>query len=115
VIRAMVSVVLLSALSLTASFAAEGTDPAGLHCNQLGREIALQAAEQLSVPLDADSRTKLAGIAEQACLDYARPAQPAVTEAAPAAAVVPDKNNEFFDLELIDPADRVRRPGLKRR
>jgi hypothetical protein len=115
VIRARVSVVLLAVLSSTVSLAAEGAAPALLYCNQLGREIALQAAEQLSVTLDVDSRTQLASIAEQACLDYARTAQPAATENDPAAAVAPEKKNEFFDLELIDPADRVRRPGLKRR
>lgn len=111
--RALVSVVLLSALSSTACHAAAADDPAALRCNQLGREIALQAAEQLSVRLDADSRSQLAEIAEQACMDYAPVAQ-AVPAMAPAEAATPEDNNELFDIELIDPADRVRRPGLKR-
>jgi len=95
------------------------------NCNQLGREIALRASEQLEVPLDAQTRTELAALAEAACMEdtEALPvemleeesgsvdAQPgehgANTEADPA--------RRLFDIELIDPADRVQRPGLKRR
>ena len=97
-------------------------------CDQLGREIALRAAEQMG-SFDADSRTTLAAIARQACMDHhgtsamsmqqARPAAPAM---APAAVVVDetvaDETGEaegLFDVEIIDPQERVRRPGLKRR
>lgn len=85
-------------------------------CNQLGREIALRAAEQLQVSLDADSRSQLAGLAETACLEHmtgAAASAPAAAEDAETPS--PTTGNGLFDLELVDPADRVRRGGLKRR
>ena len=97
-------------------------------CDQLGREIALRAAEQMG-SFDADSRTTLAAIARQACLDHhgtsamsMQQAGPAAAAMAPAAVVVDepaaDETGEaegLFDVEIIDPQERVRRPGLKRR
>jgi len=89
-------------------------------CNQLGREIALRAAEQLQVSLDADSRSQLAGLAETACLEHMTGAAAPTPASVPAAAAdaetpSPAAGNGLFDLELVDPADRVRRGGLKRR
>jgi len=89
-------------------------------CNQLGREIALRAAEQMPVSLDADSRRQLAVLAETACLEHMTgAAAPAPASAPPAAADAETpgtaSGSGLFDLELVDPADRVRRGGLKRR
>jgi hypothetical protein len=76
-------------------------------CNQLGREIALRAAEELPLSMNAELRNRLAGIAEETCASYLVPdyqdAEPEQTR------------RESFDLQLIEPEDRVRRPGLKRR
>jgi len=95
------------------------------NCNQLGREIALRAAEQLEVPMDAQARTELAALAEAACLEdtAAAPAEVVAGEsgsvvaapAEPEASVETGSERRLFDIEVIDPADRVQRPGLKRR
>jgi hypothetical protein len=95
------------------------------NCNQLGREIALRAAEQLEVPLDAQARTELAALAEAACLEgeAVAPAEARVEESTGVVAepAEPETDTEagrasrLFDIEVIDPADRVQRPGLKRR
>lgn len=99
--------------------------PGAVTCNQMGREIALRAAEELSVPLDAALRTELAAIAESTCVSYLPTAEDyAAADTAAAedntsatAATTVDENSgrQLFDLELIEPEDRVRRPGLKRR
>ncbi len=99
--------------------------PGAVTCNQMGREVALRAAEELSVPLDAAIRTELAAIAESTCVSYLPTAEDyAAAEAAgavagpPVNAVAADdeaSGRQLFDLELIEPEDRVRRPGLKRR
>jgi len=95
------------------------------NCNQLGREIALRAAEQLEVPLDAQTRTELAALAEAACLEgeAVAPVEARVEESAgvvaepaePEADTEAGRASRLFDIEVIDPADRVQRPGLKRR
>jgi hypothetical protein len=90
------------------------TDPG---CNQLGREVALRAAEQMQAGLDAGARTELAAIAEAVCLEFTVPpasaaalaeerVAPAETAAEPRAGVL--------GLEIIPAEERVRRPGLKR-
>lgn len=122
--RVIVSVLMASmALSLLPGLAAAQAST----CNQLGREVALRAAEQLSgVGLDTAARAELASIAETVCMDYT--AQAAVMPAADsadgavgqaAAALESDEPEEagrrsVFGLELIPPEERVRRPGLKR-
>lgn len=92
-------------------------------CNLLGREIALRAVEELNLELDAGMRSKLADIAESSCLDYqAVPTQATGriqgSDSATGMAVdadLEDADSSLFDLNIIDPEDRVRRPGLKRR
>lgn len=89
-------------------------EPQDRDCNQLGREIALRAAEQMPQSFDSAARTQLAAIAESACIEFG-----ANITGAPSASVAgdtaADENGELFDLDLIEPQDRVRRPGLKRR
>lgn len=105
-------------------------------CNQLGREIALRAAEEITSAISAEQRTQLAVIAESVCLDFqvadadAGTVNQGVAVASNASVgaqadageevEVGDESEEkeegsFLDLKLIDPADRVQRPGLKRR
>jgi hypothetical protein len=90
---------------------------ADLMCDQLGREIALRAAEQLGAAINTANRAELAEIARQACLDYRT--MPVVDvqpiQQAPAGPAAEDSGEGLFDLEVIDPEDRVRRAGLKRR
>jgi hypothetical protein len=94
-------------------------DSAVIMCDQLGREIALRAAEQLGAAINTTNRSILADIARQACLDYqVMPAAVAGTaRPAPATEAPGDEPGEagLFDVEIIDPQDRVKRPGLKRR
>lgn len=90
-------------------------------CNQMGREVALRAAEQMQAGLDAAARTELAAIAEAVCLEFTVPAGAASADsAAPTgdneapAADAGNERREAFGLEIIPPEERVRRPGLKR-
>lgn len=99
-------------------------------CNQLGREVALRAAEQLQAGLDASERSQLAAIAEAVCVEYTQPvaaeestvsptAAPATEAAAAAtdtdtATAAEEPRRRLFDLEIIPPEERVRRAGLKR-
>ena len=103
--------VMVTALLAPCVHAAE---PQDRDCDQLGREIALRAAEQMPQSFDSAARTQLAAIAESACIEFGANTAglPAASETGDAA---PDANGELFDLELIEPQDRVRRPGLKRR
>lgn len=99
---------------LPLSVAGADTDPG---CNQLGREVALRAAEQMQTALDAAARSELAAIAETVCREFTVPmaTPPAVSGEAEAPAAQPPAEREgLFDLQLIPPEDRVRRPGLKR-
>lgn len=118
--------VVLSGLSILLCQAAmAATVASSPNCNQLGREIALRAAEQLEVPMDAQARAELAALAEAACLEdaAAAPAEMTVEEAGTGAAEAGESEasaeagtaRSLFDIEVIDPADRVQRPGLKRR
>jgi hypothetical protein len=110
-------------------------------CNLQGREIALRISEEVSEELSASGRNRIATIAEEVCLDYsednAAPATqglPLVSRPASAQGVVPataasvpapesasettgegEDEDGLFNLRIIDPEDRVRRPGLKRR
>jgi len=108
----VLATIALSLLPL--SLAAADTDPG---CNQLGREVALRAAEQMQAGLDAAARSELAAIAEAVCREFTVPMAtgPAVSgEAEAPDAEPPAERGGLFDLQLIPPEDRVRRPGLKR-
>ena len=95
-----------------------------LSCNQLGRELALRATEQGIGSLSATDRTTLAALTETVCQEFQQAVPAAsstpVLPSAPADAATPAAPEEeqrergLFDLDVIDPADRVRRPGLKR-
>jgi hypothetical protein len=112
--KTLACLALLTVFQTTAALAASAPDQRD--CNLLGREIALRAAEELTVSLNAEARARLAAIAESTCL-----ANPVPAFADTAAAAAPDVSEddpatrELFDLEIIEPQDRVRRPGLKRR
>lgn len=121
------------------ALAAESVDERA--CNQQGREIALRVSEEVSDGLDASGRSRIAAIAEEVCLEFngagnaaglpvvARPAQPAAAAPAQAAAgaqapgaaaeaageTEAEEDGGLFNLRIIDPEDRVQRPGLKRR
>ena len=88
----------------------------GPGCNQLGREVALRAAEQMQAGLDAAARTELAAIAEAVCIEFTVPVAAGENAAAASGAdkAAGDERREVFGLELIPPEERVRRPGLKR-
>ena len=88
----------------------------GLMCNQMGREIALRAAEQIDPGIDAATRTRLAAIAREVCVEFNTgvPAGAQFGESAPAEAEEQPGKSGFLNPQVIDPADRVRRPGLKR-
>lgn len=115
-------ILLFTALSCVLPVAAQAQS--AISCNQLGRELALRATEQGIGSLSAADRTELAQLAETVCVEFQQ-STPAVSStpvapssAAPAAAPAAEQEEErkrgLFDLEIIDPADRVRRPGLKR-
>lgn len=96
----------------------------GRACNLQAREIALRISEEVSNELTAEERGQIVAIAEEVCMDIAspprvaRPNAPAEAEtptATPEAPVEGDEEGLFGDLRIIDPEDRVRRPGLKRR
>jgi hypothetical protein len=122
--HALAATLLLSA-GADAVLAAEGS--VAIQCDLLGREIALRAAEQMETAITTANRATLAEIARQACLDYqvqpvmadAAPGtiSPAAQETTPTAAPEAEESDAagLFDLEIIEPEDRVRRPGLKRR
>ncbi len=111
--------VLATSVMLLYSTAALAAD-ADTGCNQLGREIALRAAEQMQAGFDATGRSELAAIAEAVCLEFTAPgAAAASVEAQSPAGETPAAEPEagrrgLFNLELIPPEERVRRPGLKR-
>jgi hypothetical protein len=117
-------------------------DPGNRACNLQGREIALRISEEVSRESSASERNRIVAIAEEVCRDFAvttagpapenmpvisRPAtaqQSAQAVAAPvtaapeSAAQVADAEEDgglLGDIRIIDPEDRVRRPGLKRR
>jgi len=97
-----------------------GPDPRARMCNQQGREIALRLSEEISDKLDARDRQQVAAIAEEVCLSFGPPAgaeprrgRDNSESAEPADAE--DGNTLPGGLRIIDPEDRVQRPGLKRR
>lgn len=96
----------------------QAAQPQERDCNQLGREIALRAAEQMPQSFDSAARSRLAAIAEGACVEFSTDVA-ATPVGAPAASPAPEAADDgqasLFDVELIAPEDRVRRPGLKRR
>lgn len=107
---------------LPVNAAAAETDPV---CNQLGREVALRAAEQMQAGLDTAARTELAAIAEAVCIEFTVPAATAAAAAGGNASAAAEaertasneadsERREAFGLEIIPPEERVRRPGLKR-
>lgn len=111
----LVTGLLLGAAPLLAAEAHPG-------CNQLGREIALRAAERMQAGLDAAARAELALIAEEACVEFAAPqaaaAQPGVVPPAVAATEADGESGQeprrLFGLDIIPPEDRVRRAAMKR-
>ena len=93
-------------------------------CNLQAREIALRISEEVSNELTAAERNQIVVIAEEVCMDIAPPprvarpnvqAESASPTASPEASDEEDEDGLFGDLRIIDPEDRVRRPGLKRR
>jgi hypothetical protein len=100
-------------------------------CNLQGREIALRISEEVNSSFSAKARDQIAGIAEQVCQDYARQSsaytviqRPDLNEAgersvnASVDQSVDSESTErglFGEMKIIEPEDRVRRPGLKRR
>ena len=128
----LLSRLLLGAVACVASqLIAASPDPRA--CNLQGREIALRISEEVSPDLTAADRARIAAIAEEVCGEY-RPAapasdmpmvsRPAAPQTAPQAVTAPaatepaatdeEEDGGLFGLKIIDPADRVRRPGLKR-
>ncbi len=97
-------------------------------CNLQGREIALRISEEISSGMSADDRARIAAIAEEVCGDYSTAAvpvppagMPVVSSPAVTAPAAPEKaeteedeEGGLFDIKIIDPDDRVKRPGLKR-
>ena len=129
----LLSRLLLGAVACVASQALIAASPDPRACNLQGREIALRISEEVSPDLTSADRARIAAIAEEVCGEY-RPAapaadmpmvsRPAVPQTAPQAVTAPaapepaatdeEEDGGLFDLKIIDPADRVRRPGLKR-
>jgi len=129
--RKMVALCLML-LSIQALHAAESMD--ARLCNLQAREIALRAGEEASLSLSKAQRERLSTIAEEVCIDYASRqiiSDTGPTQAAPAVAALQadaadadaaqDAEQEeesrgiFGGIKFIDPKDRVRRAGLKRR
>ena len=124
---------ILGAVACVASHALIAASPDARACNLQGREIALRISEEVSSDLTTADRARIATIAEEVCSEY-RPAapaadmpvvsRPAAPQPAPQAVTVPatpepaatdeEEDGGLFDLKIIDPDDRVRRPGLKR-
>lgn len=122
---------------------AQAASPDDRACNQQGREIALRISEEVDSDLSAAERNRIAAIAEAVCVEYSAqaaampapaPAMPVVSRPerpqaeaaavaappqAPAAGNTAEADDEeeggLFDIRIIDPEDRVQRPGLKRR
>lgn len=89
-------------------------------CNLQARELALQVNEKLLPDLDAEMRSSLAMLAEEVCLDYLQASAAPVPDEGSAIdnTAAPDdqgSDGPFGDLRMIEPEDRVQRPGLKRR
>lgn len=104
------------ALCPVLSNATEETERA---CNLQGRELALRASETLLPALDAEARRELARLAEEICLDYAG-LQTSDNGQPPEVSGVDVEGDDsglsglFSDITIVDPQNRVRRPGLKR-
>ena len=99
-------------------------------CNQLGRESALRISEQTQLGMSSEQRRNVAAIVEQACLEYSdsgaglmdsQAQNPTAANASGGEATAEETSQAeeeeggFFNLRIIDPEDRVQRPGLKRR
>jgi len=117
--------------------------PGNRLCTMQGREIALRVGEELDTALNADERNQIARIAARVCVDFAeegnmpvvaRPNSDLAARASSEASAMArseevvsdvenDENDEneeerkglFGNLKIIDPEDRVKRPGLKRK
>lgn len=108
-------------LFLSTTAVAQGNDNARL-CNLQARELSLRVSEDMSSAFDAEQRQALAILSEEVCLDYfnsgLRPGN--LTESKAGDIDAEEATDEegaglFGDIRMIDPQDRVRRPGLKRR
>jgi len=96
-----------------------GGEPRARSCNLQAREIALRVSEEVNSQLRSAERSQIAVIAEEVCLEYAPPqGGPRRGPKAAEAKTPPESDDENAlpgGLRIIDPEDRVQRPGLKRR
>jgi len=125
---------LLVAIILILPVSVFGQPPADSRaCNLQAREIALRISEEVSSDMSAAERGQIVAIVEDVCMKSAplpRVARPNPLNARPAPAepetqemenVVQEEIEEEDDggllggLRIIDPEDRVKRPGLKRK
>ncbi|MBT6042692.1 MAG: hypothetical protein HOH14_04270 [Gammaproteobacteria bacterium] len=113
------------------SIAIGAENPDARLCNLQGREIALRISEEVNSALSAEARNQIVEIAEQVCQDYAGQSgsytviqRPGPNEAAGLSVNASEdnsldseatENGLFGEMKIIEPEDRVRRPGLKRR
>jgi hypothetical protein len=97
-------------------------------CNLQAREIALRISEEVSSTMTSRERSQIVSIAEEVCIGNRAMSSStnfdqASTSADNMAATSGDDKDQvdeegrglLGDLKIIDPEDRVKRPGLKRK
>ncbi len=97
-------------------------------CNLQAREIALRISEEVSSTMTSWERSQIVAIAEEVCIGNRAMSSTtnfdqASTSADNMAATSGDDKDQvdeegrglLGDLKIIDPEDRVKRPGLKRK
>jgi D-mannonate dehydratase len=97
-------------------------------CNLQAREIALRISEEVSSTMTSWERSQIVAIAEEVCIGNRAMSSTtnfdqASTSADNMAATPGDDKDQvdeegrelLGDLKIIDPEDRVKRPGLKRK
>jgi hypothetical protein len=97
-------------------------------CNLQAREIALRISEEVSSTMTSWERSQIVAIAEEVCIGSRAMSSStnfnqASTSADNMAATPEDDKDQvdeegrglLGDLKIIDPEDRVKRPGLKRK
>lgn len=97
-------------------------------CNLQAREIALRISEEVSSTMTSWERSQIVAIAEEVCIGNRAMSSTtnfdqASTSADNMAATPGDDRDQvdeegrgrLGDLKIIDPEDRVKRPGLKRK